>query len=123
MTKHYDELSAKEPVFRDLRNVMDMSVVAAIIRNEDLTGRVGLELDMIVGNKIQTPSYEVPEAIPTQLSYVHSNTTGYTVQVSGGVLLDSWSVAQNTIVKPEVASVAAIATVPTANRWWWNAKN
>ena len=65
MTKQYDALSAKEPVFRDLRNVMDMSVVAAIIRNEGLTKQVGLSLPMI-GDELETPSYTVPE-----LSLIH----------------------------------------------------
>lgn len=122
MTENYDALSAKEPIFRELRNIMDLSVVAAIIRNEDLKGRVGLELDMIEGNSVQTPSYEIPEAIPTQLSFVRSRNAGYTVQVSGGVLVDSWGVAQKTVVNNDVAKVADIATTVTADRWWWNAK-
>jgi len=117
MTKHYDALSAKVPVFRDLRNVMDMSVIAAIIRSEDLANKVGLEMPLI-GGKIATPSYTVPEKIPSQVSVADS----YAVQVSGGVLLDSWGAAQNTIVKDEITEIATVAKVATADRWWWNAK-
>ena len=116
MTKYYDALSTKVPVFRDLRNVMDMSVIAAIIRSENLTSKVGLEMPMI-GGEIATPSYTVPEKIPSQVSVAAS-----TVQVSGGVLLNSWGAAQNTVVKDEITEVAAIAKVATADRWWWNAK-
>lgn len=117
MTKHYDALSAKVPVFRDLRNVMDMSVIAAIIRSENLASKVGLEMPMI-GGEIETPSYTVPEKIPSQVSVADS----YAVQVSGGVLLNSWGAAQNTVLKDEITEVAAIAKVATADRWWWNAK-
>ena len=117
MTKHYDALSEKETVFRDLRNVMDMSVVAAIIRNEGLTKKAGLSLPLI-GGKMETPSYTVPEKIPSQVSVASS----YVIQVSGGVLLDSWGAAQNTVVKEEITEVAAIAKVATADRWWWNSE-
>src|SRR4029453_19321280 len=34
MTSHYDELSAKETAFGELRNVMDMCVIAALIAKE-----------------------------------------------------------------------------------------
>jgi hypothetical protein len=117
MTKHYDALSEVEPVFRDLRNVMDMSVVAAIIQNEDLANKVGLDLPMI-GGELATPSYTVPEKIPSQVSVSNS----YAVQVSGGVLLDSWGAAKNTVVNDKITEVAAVAKLATADRWWWNAK-
>lgn len=117
MTKHYEKLSAEVPVFRDLRNVMDMSVIAAIVRNEHLLSKVGLELSMI-GGKLPTPTYAVPESIPAQCSVADS----YAVQVSGGVLVDSWGAAQNTVVDEKLTEVAAVAKVATADRWWWNAK-
>ncbi len=117
MTKHYEALSEKVPVFRDLRNIMDMSVIAAIIRSEDLASKVGLEMPMI-GGKLATPSYTVPEKIPSQVSVADS----YAVQVSGGVILDSWGAARNTVVKEELSGVASVAKVATADRWWWNAK-
>ncbi|QEG21882.1 DUF1598 domain-containing protein [Mariniblastus fucicola] len=117
MTKHYDALSAEVPVFRDLRNVMDMSVIAAIIRNEDLASKVGLTIPMI-GGELKTPTYPVPEKIPSQVSVANS----YAVQVSGGVLLNSWGIAQNTIIKDDITQVATVAKVATADRWWWNSK-
>ena len=117
MTKHYEKLSAEVPVFRDLRNVMDMSVIAAIVRNEHLLSKVGLELSMI-GGKLPTPTYAVPESIPAQCSVADS----YAVQVSGGVLVDSWGAAQNMVVDEKLTEVAAVAKVATADRWWWNAK-
>lgn len=117
MTENYEALSAKVPVFRDLRNVMDMSVIAAIIRNEGLADKVGLKMPLI-GGQLETPSYTVPETIPSQVSVADS----YAVQVSGGVILDSWGVARNTVVNEELGELVAVAKVATADRWWWNAK-
>ena len=116
MTKHYEALSSKVPVFRDLRNIMDMSVIAAIIRSENLATKVGLKMPMI-GGKIDTPSFTIPEKVPSQVSVANA-----TVQVSGGVILDSWKAAQNTVVKEEITEIASVAKVATADRWWWNAK-
>jgi hypothetical protein len=39
MTEYYDELAAKEPVFGELRNLMDLCVVAALIKKEGMEGR------------------------------------------------------------------------------------
>ena len=41
MTAHYDELSAKDTIFGQLRNCMDLAVVAALISRENLTEKCG----------------------------------------------------------------------------------
>src|SRR5262245_3026280 len=47
MTAKYDELSVKEPVFGELRNLMDLCVVAALITKEDMLGKAKLEIPAI----------------------------------------------------------------------------
>ncbi|HZN32627.1 MAG TPA: DUF1598 domain-containing protein, partial [Pirellulaceae bacterium] len=44
MTEHYDKLAVKEPVFGDLRNLMDLCVVAALIHKEGLLERAILQI-------------------------------------------------------------------------------
>src|SRR6185437_9205290 len=44
MTKKYDELSLKEPIFGELRNCIDLAVVAALIVKENLPGKAALSL-------------------------------------------------------------------------------
>ena len=44
MTAKYDALAAKLPVFAELRNCMDLAVVAALLVKEDLPGRAGCDL-------------------------------------------------------------------------------
>lgn len=121
MTRNYEDLSKKEPVFRDLRNIMDLSVIAAIIRNEDLLTKVDLKLPVMTGEVLETPNYQVPETIPSELSFVNTGHS-YVTQVSGGVLVDSWGVAQKTVVDAAMNQVATVAVTPTIDRWWWNAK-
>ena len=121
MTEKYEELSAKKPVFRELRNVMDVAVIAAILRNENLAAKVGLNMPLISGegDPVKLPSRPVAKTVPAQVSYSDIG-KGYNVSVSGGIAVDSWTVAQNTVVDAKIGDIAATAINRTADRWWWN---
>lgn len=123
MTERFDELANAEPVFRDLRNLMDMSVAAAIIEREGLLSQVDLSLDSIRGNReqmVSIPAWNVPQTVPAQCSFVQLSRS-WIVTASGGVQVDSWSVAANSQVVPEISEIGITALDRTAERWWWNA--
>lgn len=121
MSDRYEELSKQQPVFRELRNLMDLSVVAAIIAKEDLIEKTKLPLPSILAlDTVATPTWNVPKSVPTQCSFVRLSNS-LMVTTSGGVLVDSWSVAANTKVDPKLASIAASAIDSRGDRWWWNA--
>ena len=119
MTERFEELAAAEPAFRELRNVMDLSVIAAIIKSQGLVQKVGLEIPAILGTeKHEIPSYSVPKVVPAQCSFVRI-ANSWLVSASGGIQLDSWSVAQNTEDVSEVGEVAKLAA-RVGDKWWWN---
>ncbi len=121
MTEKFEELSQKEPSFRELRNVMDMSVIAAIIDRENLLEKAQLEIPAILGQSdLQTPSWNVPQKVPTQCSYIHSG-KAWLISASGGVQLDPWGVAQNEEVVPQLNEMAQHKSAG-ATQWWWNAR-
>jgi hypothetical protein len=122
MTEKFEELSAADPAFAELRNVMDMSVIAAIIKGERLAESVDLEMPEILGmsNAVATPSWTVPKTVSTECSFVKLS-GDWLVSASGGIQLDSWGVAENTETVGELAKLATKAT-PNKDRWWWNAK-
>ncbi len=121
MTQHFDELSKSEPVFRELRNLMDLSVVGAIIAKENLLQRVDLELPAINGlDTIATPTWNVPQSVPTQCSFTRL-TNSLMVTTSGGVTVDSWSVAANTTSDAKLTGFANKGLKNRSDRWWWNA--
>lgn len=125
MTERFDELATSEPIFRELRNVMDMSVAAAIIEREGLLNQVELNIDRIAGNReqmVSLPAWNVPQTVPAECSFVQL-TRSWIVTASGGVQVDSWSIAANAEVVPEVGKIGMIAMDRTAERWWWNATN
>ncbi len=121
MTERFEDLSRKEPIFRELRNLMDMSVVAAIISKEGLLEKVRIEIPAIQGlDTIATPSFNVPKWVPTQCSFARLSRS-LLVTTSGGVMIDSWSVAANTATDSRLSPMVDKAMAGRSDRWWWNA--
>jgi len=121
LTERFEEVSQVEPVFRDLRNLMDLSVVAAIISKNQMLDKMGLKIDSITGDAVQMPSRPVPSSVPTACSFVNIK-GNYVVTASGGVQVDSWAVAGNTIVDTDLVKTSAVAlAAKDGNKWWWNA--
>jgi hypothetical protein len=123
MTKHFPELAKQISVFADLQNLMDLTVVATLISQEQLAATAGIDLSVLMGEQESVPltSYTVPRAIDPQCSFVHGR-TGWTVTASGGVDINAHEVIRHQVADPSVGEVrtAAFATNRTAT-WWWNA--
>jgi hypothetical protein len=120
MTEKYDELSVKEPVFGELRNLMDLCVAAAIIARNDLAAAAGCDLSVLTrpqgGAVVET--WNAPKTIATQCSFVKHGTR-YVIAASGGVQIESWQVAANEKVSPQVADVRKQSASSTSS-WWWH---
>jgi hypothetical protein len=123
MTREYEKLSEKKPVFTELRNVMDLCVAAAIIRKEDLATKAGLDL---------TPLYDdlnlpQPEELPNP-KFIDSRCTlmkrgkEWVITASGGVDINSWEVAGKTVDDAKVAEVRTRGTPKDKGRLVWDAK-
>ena len=122
LTERFDEITKSEPVFGDLRNLMDLSVVAAVIEREALVDKTGADISTLLSDGIRMESRPVPSTLPTQCSFVNVVSKGYIVTASGGVQLDSWGVAENSEVVAGVEKIGQVALAAKADRWWWNAE-
>jgi len=122
LTERFEEVSEVEPVFRDLRNLMDLSVISAIISKNQMLAKMDLKIDAITGEAVQMPRRPVPSSVPTACSFVNIK-GNYVVTASGGVQVDSWAVAANTNIDSELVKTSTIAlAAKDGSRWWWNAK-
>ena len=121
MTKHFEQLSVKEPVFGELRNVMDLTVVAALIDQYDLISRAGCSLPMLVASDggIVTADWPAPKTVPPECSFMHTS-SGLIVTASGGVQIESFQVASQTELSDAVKSVRQSIQRPAESTWWWN---
>ncbi len=119
MTTHYDALSAKETIFGQLRNCIDLAVVAALVTQEQLTERVAHDFALLFNEtKLPTTVLNVPRQVSTQASLMRKG-SNWLISASGGVQINPWSVFQKTVPSNSTAAARKALTVP-AGRWWWN---
>jgi hypothetical protein len=120
MTTHYNALAAKQPVFAELVNCVDMAVVAALIRGRQLDQRAGLDLGILLDAKqMPMPSYGVPEHIPTVATGLKKG-NNWVLSASGGVQFQPWEFVTKTREVPELAASRenAIGT-RKPDGWYW----
>lgn len=120
MTDHYDDLAAKQPVFAELVNCIDLAVVAALIHGQQLDRRAGLDLTPLRdGGRITLQTYETPASVPTVASGIKKGSQ-WVVSASGGVQFQPWAFATKTTETPDLADarIAAVKNRP-GDKWFW----
>ena len=116
MTDNYEELSKTSPVFGQLRNLMDLSVIAAVIDKHRLAEKANCDLSALTKSDLVLGSWNTPKTVSTQCS-VTKRGREYLVTASGGVQIESWQVADKSKVDEKVTSVYTKA-VKTNDNWW-----
>jgi hypothetical protein len=119
MTEKYDELSVQQPVFGELRNLMDLCVVAALIAKEDLLAKANLEIPTLSArdSKLGVSQWYAPKSVPTQVSATRGSGE-VIVTASGGVEIASWQVAGKAVENAAVGQVRSKAA--KSGSLWWN---
>ncbi|MDZ4851228.1 MAG: DUF1598 domain-containing protein [Pirellulaceae bacterium] len=119
-TEKLDDLAVKDTVFGELRNVMDVCVVAALIQSRNLDQIAQCDLSVLRGEKKTIPSSELtsPTQLDPQCTFLKT-ASGWVVSASGGVMVDAWSVVSKTTLKDELNSVRDQAK-QDENAWTWN---
>jgi hypothetical protein len=120
MTSEYDALAAKQPVFAELVNCVDLAVVAALIQGRQLAKRADLDLGLLLdAQRLPLPAYEVPKSVPTVASGLKKGRT-WVLSASGGVKVQPWQFAATTRDDAALAGAreSAIAARPETG-WRW----
>ncbi|GIW99173.1 MAG: hypothetical protein KatS3mg111_2506 [Pirellulaceae bacterium] len=121
-TEHFDQLCQFNAAFGDLRNIMDLNVVATVIRGHQLDAKAGCDLSLLYGEKnstLETPRWNAPKSVLPQCSFIRGK-AGWIVSASGGVALNPWR-----IVVEKAQPSSDLHLVNTANElprrnWWWD---
>ncbi|MCA9131953.1 MAG: DUF1598 domain-containing protein [Planctomycetales bacterium] len=122
-TQKFDELCSHDAAFGDLRNVMDLNIVATVISGHELEKAVDCDLGLLKGEngRLPTPSWTTPKTISPECSFVRGR-AGWTVSASGGVDINPWKVvSQQSQADESVQLVRSRAQESrAAAKWWWN---
>jgi hypothetical protein len=122
-TKKYAELADRSPVYAELRNVIDLSVVAAFMQQHDYYGKAGWSMPFLGDEK----SYAVEiQPAPKQVeSAVNAIWRGnrLSTPIAGGVHIDARNALKSenqlTDEKGAVAGLRQELKLPEG-RWWWD---
>ena len=118
MTSRYEALSAKDTIFGQLRNCMDLAVVAALIQHRNLADTCGWSMPLLLNPDLKAERYHVPKQIDTEASTIRKG-SDWIITASGGVLINPWQPLEKATTKPALADQRLKAAAPTTG-WWWN---
>lgn len=120
MTEKFADLSREMPIFSDLQNIMDMTVVSTLIVQERLGDRAGLDLSVLSGDSVDLASYAIPKAVDPQCSFIRGR-SGWVVTASGGVDVNAFQVVEQQRSEPSVADARSVAiSAGSSDQWWWD---
>lgn len=128
-TAHYGELASQDPVFADLQNIFDLSLVAALLADNRVPERLGWNLGTFApGGAYQTAHYAPPKSIMSVVNHRVYNGKDIVVQVAGGVDGQIRKVLADPHVFREAGELASAQTKGRApqlpeGRWWWDVKS
>jgi hypothetical protein len=120
-TSKYDELSLREPIFGELRNCMELAIVAALIVKEQLAARSGCPFEAWTQeSRLPVESYETPKRTDTQVSLLRKGTS-WVLGASGGVEIDPTSILSQSAHSEALTKARQATAAPAdASRWWWD---
>jgi hypothetical protein len=116
-TEKFEELAREDSTFGQLRNVMDLAVVAALMSKEGLTQFAGLEMPQLTGGT-ELEHYPAPRTVASQASLVKKG-RNWIISVSGGVQIFPWQVADRTEVSEELATARPAREAGESAGWYW----
>lgn len=120
MTRKYDELSLKEPIFGELRNCMDLAVVGALIFQKNLSAKAGLDWGALLDPAAYpTEEFNLPKQVDTKCSFVKAS-SGYILSASGGVQINSWADASQSETGDNLKPLRSQVAENRGKGWWWN---
>jgi hypothetical protein len=115
-TAKFEDLAHEDSSFGQLRNVMDLAVIGALLFKEGLLDRSGLAAPNLMSDE-PLAEFPAPRMVPSQASFVKAG-RNWVISVSGGVQIFPWQVADRTEVAADLASTRGEQSNATSG-WYW----
>ena len=126
MTKQYDRLATVSPAFAQLRNCMDMAIVAAYIQDQDFYGQSATYFDFFMDEaEFPVENYEQPRQVETAVNAVWKGNRLMT-PIGGGVEIDASKAISKEHIKVDANGQLSkahqqVGGVELAEgQWWWD---
>jgi hypothetical protein len=124
-TKKYPEIAAASPVFAQLRNMIDLTVVAAFLRAEDYYGRAGWDAKLLLDNRaLPTDTAHTPKTAPCAVNSFWKGSRLFSPAGGGVSITPTEALRDKNQLKDEDGEVSRrqtqLKTAIPADRWWWD---
>jgi len=116
-TEKYEELSSEMTIFGQLRNVINLAVVGAVIAKENMFERAGMKPLYLLSEE-PTATFNTPKQVATQASVLRKG-RGWLISASGGVQMYPAELVADS-EKDEQLSIARQQATAGAEKWWWD---
>jgi hypothetical protein len=125
-TKKFNQIAAVSPVYAQLRNLVDLSIVAAFIQDRELYGKAGWDLGVFASeDKLPVEVFPAPRQVETAINATMAGSRLIT-PIGGGVHIQ----ARNALKKENIQSDKGGATAQirsatsvqnlSQSQWWWD---
>lgn len=125
-TQKYPELAAKNQVYAQLRNLIDLSIAAAFIQQQDYYGQAHWEMDLWKNEKyFAVETYQAPGQVETAVTSRWKNSTLMT-PVGGGVTMHpEQALLAGNLLEDEGQKVQKMHEAIHVDQlrdgqWWWD---
>ena len=123
-TKRYPELAARSPVYAELRNLIDLTVAAAYIQQEDLYQKAGWNMDFLGDEaKFAVHTYNAPKQVASTVAAVWKGRQLMT-PIGGGVQIEAQrALFLENLLEDDGGKVAKLRQKTkielAEGQWWW----
>lgn len=126
-TEKYPQIASRVAVYGQMRNLIDLSIAAAYIQQQDFYGQSGWKME-ILGDESALPvqTFETPKTVETACTVVWKGPNTFMTPVGGGVKIETLkALEKGSLLKDEQGKVqAAHQQVKLKNlakgQWWWD---
>jgi len=126
-TKKYNELAERSPIYAELRNMVDASIVAAYMQKARLYEKAGWSMEFLGDeSKYQIENYSVPKTVETACTAIWKSGRLMT-PVGGGVEIKATKALDSENLMLDDRGLVAKTREETklnlaAGQWWWDQK-
>ncbi|MFO0901895.1 MAG: DUF1598 domain-containing protein [Pirellulales bacterium] len=125
-TEKYGELAKKSPVYGQMRNLIDLSIAAAYIQEQDFYGQAGWQLPVFLNEQLYAvETHHVPKQVESAVNVIWKGNTLMT-PIGGGVNIQArQALSAGNLQKDESGELAAARgqidlSKVDPKRWWWD---
>jgi hypothetical protein len=126
-TEKYPQISARVAVYAQMRNLIDLSVAAAYLQQQDFYGKADWKME-VFGNESVCPvqNCETPKTVETACAVVWKGPNKFMTPVGGGVKIETLkALEKSSLLKDEKGKVHAAHDQVNLkdlakDQWWWD---